>query len=234
MLRPPPSSTERNPEAGFTLIEMLAALALASLIFLSLNLAMTTVQNFVVKSTNSLSSQDAITAATRLFARDAARIIRLRNSVGPDAQGYLFEGSPRQMIYPLLEHEGVSGGGLYLVRLRVAERDGVDQLIRERALLQPGERPGTDVDWGDAVALLEGAFDIVFAYRAQRSGMRDWADGWSAATAMPEQLRLTIKDRATGRLRVPVLVQSILIDAEVECAAESPGCGKPETEGNTP
>ncbi len=48
---------------------------------------------------------------------------------------------------------------------------------------------------------------------------------------MPEQVRLTIEDQATGRLRVPVAVQSLLVDAEVECAADAARCGDAKPEG---
>ena len=60
---------------------------------------------------------------------------------------------------------------------------------------------------------------------------RDWSESWAAADAMPEQIRLTIADSATGRLRIPVIVQSLLVDAEVECAAAPAAAAMPEPEG---
>jgi hypothetical protein len=48
---------------------------------------------------------------------------------------------------------------------------------------------------------------------------------------MPEQIRLTIEDSVTGRLRAPVIVQSLLVDAEVECAAVPAGCGDAGPQG---
>jgi prepilin-type N-terminal cleavage/methylation domain-containing protein len=225
----PAVSTEG--QHGFTLVELLAALAVASLILVSLNLASTTVRQGVEKTRQSLGSQAAVSAAAGIFQRDAARIAKLRRAGGAESGGYLFEGSARQMIYPLSEFEGVSQGGLYLVRLRAENTEGGTQLIRDRAPLLPGEAVVEEQTWSDAVVLLDGAFDIGFAYRAQRTGERNWNESWLSTDAMPEQIRLTIEDSATGRLRAPVIVQSLLIDAEVECAAVPARCGDVQPEG---
>ena len=212
-------------QGGFTLVEVLAALALTSLILVSLNLAATAVLHGAERTRQSLGSQAALSLAAGIFQRDAARIAKLRRAPGTGSVDYLFDGSARQMIYPLSEREGVSQGGLYLVRLSVAEGANGTRLVRDRMPLIPGEASIEDGSWDDAVVLLEGPFDIAFAYRAQRTGARNWSDGWPSAQSMPEQLRLTIADRATGRLRLPVIVQSLHVDAEVECAADASICG---------
>jgi hypothetical protein len=93
--------------------------------------------------------------------------------------------------------------------------------------------PDPQAAWKDAVVLLEGPFDIAFSYRAPRSGDRNWRESWPGEGPMPEQLGLTVADRATGRLRLPFIVQSLQVDAEVECAAPSQ-CEDAEKEGATP
>ena len=211
-------------DAGFTLIEVLAALALSSLILVSLNLAMTTTRQGVEQTRQSMGSQAAISAAAHVVARDVARIARVRRE--GDA-GYLFEGSARQMIYPLAERQAAGAGNFFLVRLSVQDEGGLARLVRERAPFPPGEPPGPTASWGDAVVLLEGPFDISFAYRAQRTGERRWSETWPGTAGMPEQVRLTLEDRQTGRLRIPVLVQSLDIDAEVQCAADPSACEAP-------
>jgi hypothetical protein len=51
---------------------------------------------------------------------------------------------------------------------------------------------------------------------------------------MPEQIRLTVTNRETGRLRVPGFVQSLAIDSEVDCAGNLEArCGTAEPEGAT-
>jgi len=217
---------------GFTLVEVLAALALASLVLVSLNLASSGVRQSVERTHRSLADQAALSAAIGIFQRDVQRIAKLRRASG--AKGFMFEGNPRQVIYPASGHRGASQAGLYQVRLAVRDVKGGTQLIRDQMPMLPGGMAGEGQSWGDAVVLLEGPFDIGFSYRAPQTGGRAWQDSWSSTTAMPEQIRLTIEDRATGRLRVPVIVQPLQVDAEPECAADALRCGAAAPEGASP
>lgn len=215
MHEPAPSASQ----SGFTLLEVLAALVLASLILVSLNMAMTAVGKGVDRTRRSLGEQSEIAAAVDLFGRDVARIAKLRRGTSPASfQGYLFEGDSGRIIYPLREGEGLTAPGLYLVRLSVTEENGQRLLTRERAPLEVGEAELGMPQWRDRVVLLSGDFEMAFAYRAQRSGLRDWSGSWQSTNAMPEQIRLTITDRGSGRLRVPGYVQSLAVDTEPDCA----------------
>ena len=119
------------------------------------------------------------------------------------------------------------------MRLSVTDRDGQSTLLRERAPL-PANSDDALPQWRDPVVLLSGPYDISFAYRAQRSGERAWNDSWKAADAMPEQVRLTVTNRATGRLRVPGFVQSLAVDSEVDCAGNHEArCGTADVKDTT-
>lgn len=219
-------------EAGFTLIELLAALVLASLVLLSLNMAMSAVGKGTDHTRRSLGEQSELGSAVDIFGRDVARIAKIRRPAKQgEFAGYLFDGRADSIVYPLREEEAVSAPGLYLVRLSVQRRDGQTILLRERAPLPAGAVPASP-KWRDPVVLLSGPYDIAFAYRAQRTGQRGWNDGWQASEAMPEQIRLTITNRATGRLRVPGFVQSLAVDSEVDCAGNKEArCGTAAAEG---
>jgi hypothetical protein len=51
---------------------------------------------------------------------------------------------------------------------------------------------------------------------------------------MPEQVRLTIGEPGTDRVRIPVMVQSLRIDTEVDCASPAAGCGGEVPTGTAP
>lgn len=220
-------------QSGFTLVEVLAALALASLILVSLNLAMTVIRQGSEGARSRLSSNAALSTASQVFSDDVARIAKIRLKGDDKAQGYWFDGTAGQMIYPLTEWAGVARPGLYLVRLRVAG-DERAQLIRERSPLLPGETFDGEREWRDPVVLLEGDYGIAFAYRAPRSGEVAWSADWTMPRAMPEQISLTVTDRSTGRLAMPLLAQPLGIDGEVQCASEGPDCAPPKPQGGTP
>lgn len=225
----------RGSQNGFTLVEVLAALALASLVLVSLNLAMTAIRQAGERARQSLGGQAALAAATAIFQRDVAAIIPIRRAASGAAAGYLFEASPRQMVYPLAEQRGAGAGGLYLVRLSVRQEEGRSLLLRERRALEPGAADATGAagSWTDGVVLLEGPYEIAFAYRAPGAGTRGWREGWPSPGPLPEQVRLTIADTATGRLRLPVLVQPLLLTAPAECAAD-PACAAPPQQDAPP
>ncbi|WP_421693552.1 PulJ/GspJ family protein [Aestuariivirga sp.] len=218
MITASPSAGSR--QSGFTLLEVLAGLILASLILVSLNLAMTAVNKGVARTRTSLGQQAGIATAIDIFGRDVARIAKIRRGEGEAFGGYLFDGRAGSVIYPLREDAGVTAPGLYLVRLSLREDKGLRQLIRERSPLALAGKVGTP-KWRDPVVLLQGPYEISFAYRAPSSGSREWSDTWDASSIMPQQIRLTIGDVATGRLRVPGFVQSLAIDSEVECASRA-------------
>lgn len=227
---------KRNPEhrreAGFTLIEVLAALVLSSLVLVSLNMAMSAVGKGTDHTRRSLGEQSELGAALDIFSRDVGRIAKIRRPAKPgDFAGYVFDGRSDAIVYPLREEEGLTAPGLYLVRLSVRQKDGRSTLLRERTPLPAGD-DATLPQWGDPVELLSGPYDIAFAYRAQRTGQREWNGSWQATETMPEQIRLTVTNRETGRLRVPGFVQALAIDSEVDCAGNLElRCGTAEPEG---
>jgi prepilin-type N-terminal cleavage/methylation domain-containing protein len=104
---------KRNPahrrEAGFTLIEVLAALVLSSLVLVSLNMAMSAVGKGTDHTRRSLGEQSELGAALDIFSRDVGRIAKIRHPAKPgDFAGYVFDGRSDAIVYPLREAEGLT------------------------------------------------------------------------------------------------------------------------------
>ena len=78
---------------------------------------------------------------------------------------------------------------------------------------------------GDAVVLLEGPTTSPSPIAPSAPAPGTWSDSWYAAYAMPEQIRLTIADRTPAGCAFRCCVQSLLVDAEVDCAADPALCG---------
>jgi prepilin-type N-terminal cleavage/methylation domain-containing protein len=215
-------------QRGFTLIEIIVGLAVSSLILLSLNLVMGTINRGFEQTTKSIARQTGLSTALDVISADLARIERMREAGKPKG-AFLFRGQKREMIFPLVERPGNNAAGLYLIRMWVRQGDNGQELVRDRAPLPLDAFNLANKDWDDEVVLIQGPFDIQFDYRAQRSGLRSWASSWNADDMMPEQIQLTVTDLATRRLRLPVFVQSLAIEAETACVEpRNEACGKPD------
>jgi general secretion pathway protein J len=219
----------RSRESGFTLIEVLVGLAISSLILVGLSAAMASVNRAFDRTAESISSQNEVSAALDVAGSDISRIEPARETTTPNGR-FQFSGRSSELVYVLAERPANNKEGLYWVRLQIVEKDKQSQLIRSRA---PYNSAGSSaIAWTDDVILLEDSSTIEFAYRAPRRGLRDWAGEWNDSSSLPEQVRITITDTATERLRVPHFVETLKIETNSLCinpdAPECTGIAQPQ------
>ncbi|NJM30852.1 MAG: prepilin-type N-terminal cleavage/methylation domain-containing protein [Rhizobiales bacterium] len=210
-----------SSSAGFTLVEIIVGLLVSSLILLSLNFAMTQINRGSLRTQASIGEQTSFAAALKAIAGDLSRIERVPDDAFEPVR-FEFAGRASELRYVLAERPSNNRAGLYWVRLLVREGAGGIELARQR---QPYVRGKNDAEWRDEVILLSGRFGAQFAYRAASAGFRGWSPQWQPANLLPGQIKLEITDLDTRRLRVPVFVQTLKIDAETACAGkDAPGC----------
>jgi prepilin-type N-terminal cleavage/methylation domain-containing protein len=211
-------------DSGFTLLEILVGLVISSLIMVGLSLAMKTINMGFDQATVSIGRQGTIATGLYIAAGDISRIERVFDN--PEQPGqFLFAGSRGEAVYILAERPGNNRAGLYWVRLLVRKTGDGAELVRMRAPYRQGQQDFAAIEWRDEVVLLRGGLAIELSYRAPRSGLRDWANSWLARNMLPGEIKIEIGDVGTGRLRVPVFVQTLKIGAEADCvAAGTPGC----------
>jgi prepilin-type N-terminal cleavage/methylation domain-containing protein len=211
---------------GFTLIEALAALAIASVIIMASAALVHNVALFFDRGTRGVSDAERLMLAVGRLAGDfgSARFVWRRTDDGSAAAfaaeqaggerpaGVMFVGAGRAAWGGRADDE--------LISLRIEEDGEIRRLVRRRAAW-PGSRVRfEDVSLQDPVVLIEGRLDISFVFgRLTPDGALAWYASWVGERALPRYVRLILRDRATGA--------DLLGEADFMIHAEAPAaCGR--------
>jgi general secretion pathway protein J len=214
-------------QRGFTLVEVLAALAITSVIIAGTATLIHQVAFNFDRGARSMDRAEALALASDRLAGDfgAARFV-----VWPDDHTAAFEGQPAKVSFISAAGVGAGlpnarAGGEELVTLTVEETDGVTRVVRRRAPWPGPQVHFGDLDPGDSVVLIEGRLDAAFAFAALgQDGKLAWSDGWTGKPTLPRLVRLTAHDRDTG---------ADLLPGEFSIHADAPNtCGQDKADSN--
>lgn len=179
-----------RPQRGFTLMELLIAMTLVSLIALSLFSALRT----GIRAWDTGTERAQVTADTQLIQSFLARTLRQTRRLfvnDPDAGRVLaFEGSEDTLVAvaPLLMYLDV--GGLY--RITLFRDDGErGAMVMSYSPFRPGASEPTEPE---TVVLLEGIEELSFRYfgAAEPGQGPKWYDEWDNVQAMPRLVQVTV------------------------------------------
>lgn len=212
---------------GFTLVEVLAALAIASVIIIACAALIRNVAPYFDKGTRGATEAERLMLAVGRLAGDfgSARFVARRTADGAAIAFAAEQASTEQPASVVF----VGAGGIAtrsredeLVSLTV-ERDGeMRRLVRRRAIW-PGSRTRfEDVMPQDPVVLIEGKLDISFVFgRVAPDGGLVWYSSWTGEQVLPRYVRLILRDRTTGA--------DLLGEAAFVVRADAPAaCGRSE------
>jgi prepilin-type N-terminal cleavage/methylation domain-containing protein len=184
---------------GFTLIEVLAALAIASVIIMASTALIHNVALFFDRGTRSVTEAERLMLAVERLAGDfsSARFVPRRTEQGTAAAA--FTGEPASVVFVSAGRAASGSLDDDLLSLAVETDGEVSRLIRRRATW-PGPRARfEDVTPKDPVVLVEGKLDISFVFgRIEPNGALAWSDRWAGEKALPQYVRLNLRDRTTG------------------------------------
>jgi len=171
---------------GFTLIEVLAALAIASVIIMASTALIHNVALFFDRGTRGVTEAERLMLAVERLAGDfsSARFVSRRMEDGAAAAA--FAGEPASSERPasiVFVGAGRAASGARdddLISLIVEEDGEVRRLVRRRATW-PGPRARfEDVTPQDPVILIEGKLDISFVFgRVTPDGLLAWYVSWA-------------------------------------------------------
>ena len=207
-MKPVVSVARSNPRAGFTLLETLAALAIAAAAFaVIVDFSMRTLRNWH-RGDQAIAAMEMITRGIGRLQTDLA--VALPMSVpGGDGAAVLFKGDANSVVFAAATGFGTGNRGVELISVS-AFQDGEDiALIRNRG---PVANPQPELR--DPVVLMKGRMRVRFSYRDHNGKT---APTWIEQPDLPAAVAIEIFG-AQGNpiLPVPALIR-LPQNFSVEC-----------------
>ena len=206
---------------GFTLVEVLAALAVALVIISSSAALVRNIALYFDRGTRGATEAERLMLAVARLAGDfgSARFIARRTA---DGAAIAFVAEQKSITF-------VGAGGVAsrstddeLVNLTI-EQDGEQKRLVRRRAAWPGPRGlFDDIPAEDPVVLIEGRLDMSFAFgRIAPDGKLVWYSSWNGESTLPRYVRLNVRDRDSGT--------DLLGEAAFVIHADAPpACGRTE------
>jgi general secretion pathway protein J len=212
---------------GFTLIEVLAALLLASVILIAVAALIHDIAGHFDRGARRVNETEQLMLAVDRLAQDfgAARFALRMTGAVPGLAFAADQASGDKPAHVMF----VAGGGIMsgpqveeVISLTVEPAAGVTRLVRRRAAWAGSRMHFEDISLRDAVVLIEGNLDIAFTFgRVTPAGTLEWSQSWTDEPALPRFVRLVLHDRATGA--------DLLGEADFVIRANAPAtCGRPD------
>jgi general secretion pathway protein J len=207
-------------EAGFTLIEVLVATLLMTVILAAL--ATVTAQWLPNWNRGMARVQRAERLALGLARITADLAVAEMIPLNGDAQAPLFEGSELAVTFVRTAVGPNTRPGLEIIRLiEKADNQGL-AMVRERAPFVP--RPSDDqIRFADQVVLIRSPFRVTFSYAGPD---QVWQSTWRGQMQLPEKIRIAVRDSATGQQLSVSSAAIVHADAWAACARakNAPAC----------
>jgi len=214
----------QNGRDGFTLIEVLAAFAIGSVIIVATVGLIRGVALHFDRGTRGVNEAERLALAIERLAADfgSARFVPRSTETGAVAFTAEPGGSDKPARVTFVGAAGVASAspGAEVVVLTVEEDGKLMRLVRRRAAWLGPRSRFEDAAAADPVVLLEGRFDIAFFFaRVTPEGALTWHSSWVGERTLPRFVRLALRDHATG--------DDLLGEADFVVRANAPAaCGR--------
>lgn len=202
----------RKGEAGFTLIEVLMATLLMTVILGAL--ATVTAQWLPNWNRGIVRVQRAERLAMGLDRIAADLSVAEMITVNADAKAPLFEGNELSVTFVRTAVGPNTRPGLEIIRLiEKADAQGL-ALVRERTPFTP-MATDAQIRFSDQVVLIRAPFRVTFSYAGPD---QVWQPVWRGQMQLPEKIRATVRDGATGQVLNVSTAMVPHVNAPAECA----------------
>jgi prepilin-type N-terminal cleavage/methylation domain-containing protein len=214
---------------GFTLIEVLAALAISSVIIAATATVIHMVAGNFDRGTRGVDAADGLMLAMQRLASDfsSARYVAWTTQTGP-ALAFKAEPADGEKPARIIFISGRSSeSGLRtdeVISLTIEQTDEATRLVRRRAAWTGPDTLIDQISPQDAVVLLTGKLDISFMFGrlAPERGLV-WSTAWIGERMLPRFVRLVLRDRATGADPLGEADFIVRADAPLACGRSDAG-----------
>jgi general secretion pathway protein J len=207
------------PQSGFTLIELVVAMALlgAMMVLLYSGLA------FALRGWDAGDANGRRTADRRIgenfLRRELTEMFPMRWKE-PTMLKFAFEGGEHTLKFVSSRPAGISQGGLSLVGLEVEPEGGAGRkrnLVMRRAMPDDDAKDFNPLDKAPRTILIAGVDSVSFEYFGTENDFTapQWTRAWTVPYRVPEMVRMHIKD-ADGT-PLPEMVVRIHLGEEAGC-----------------
>ncbi|MFC5741423.1 prepilin-type N-terminal cleavage/methylation domain-containing protein [Dyella tabacisoli] len=208
---PIPRSQRATRASGFTLLEVLGALALLALLLLGVYSGVRTATHSVRSGSAAIERLDQIRSAQQFLRRELAQVLAVPLAHTDNGDSIYFVGSEHEMrfVAPLPGYLGKLGPQLQQLRL-VSNGKGGSRLEASFALLPPdGSAPHP---LGEPEVLLDDVQGGRFVYRNSdtEEQMGSWHGDWSDGRMLPVAVRIELK--LDGNYGWPRMDASLRVD----------------------
>jgi prepilin-type N-terminal cleavage/methylation domain-containing protein len=214
---------------GFTLIEVLAALAISSVIIIATVTLIHTVAGNFDRGTRGVDAADGLMLAMQRLASDFSAT---RYTVWTTQAGFALafkaeraDGEKPARIIFVSERRSESDTPTdEIVSLTIEQTEETTLLVRRRAAWSGPVMLIDHLSPQDAVVLLEGNLDISFLFGRLAPGRGlVWSKAWIGETTLPRFVRLVLRDRSTGANLVGEADFIVRADAPLACGRSDAG-----------
>jgi general secretion pathway protein J len=201
----------RAGEAGFTLIEVLMATLLMTVILAAL--ASVTSQWLPNWNRGMARVQNSERLAMGLDRIVADLSVAKMMPINGDAKAPLFEGTELAVTFLRTAVGPNARPGLEIIRLvEKADSQGL-AMVRERATFTP--RPSdAQIRFADQVVLIRSPLRVTFSYAGPD---HVWQPEWRGRMELPDMVRVTVRDGTTGQVLAVSRAATVHVNAPAEC-----------------
>ncbi|MFB9265911.1 prepilin-type N-terminal cleavage/methylation domain-containing protein [Bradyrhizobium erythrophlei] len=199
-------------EAGFTLLEVLLATLLMTVILAAL--ATVTAQWLPNWNRGIARVQRAERLAIGLERALADLSVAEMMPRSADSKLLLFEGNELSVTFVRTAVGPSTRPGLEIIRLiEKADAQGL-ALVRERTPFSPMPT-NAQIRFVDQVVLIRAPFRVTFSYAGPD---QVWQSSWRDRTQLPSTVRVSVRDAGTGQVLAVSSAAIVHVDAPAECA----------------